>query len=305
MTDAALRPSLLPELELHAPTSIEELTNLVAGGCHPIGGATDVLLSAAHTGNPRRLALTAHVPELTTFAVGPANVTIGGAVTLGQLIRSADFISSVPALAEGAHNVGSTQLRNSATLVGNLCTASPAGDTIPGQFVQGAVVEVAGPSGSRRSVPVRDFTVAPGRTSLGKGEVVTSVRVERCGRLDGSAYRRFTERNAIDLAFASVAARVWLEADGETVKDVRLALGAVGPTVIDASAWAAALVGLCVTAERLDQISESAALGCAPISDHRCSADYRRQLVRVLVAETIELAVDRAHTSNAAGEGQS
>ncbi len=51
MTDAALRPSLLPELELHAPTSIEELTNLVAGGCHPIGGATDVLLSAAHTGN--------------------------------------------------------------------------------------------------------------------------------------------------------------------------------------------------------------------------------------------------------------
>ncbi len=294
MTDAALRPSLLPALELETPTSLEELAGLVADGFTVIGGGSDVLLAAAHAGTPTRLAHSAAVPELSTLDLVGDELTIGAAATLGRLVRSAPARGAISAVTDGAQKVGSPQLRNTATLVGNLCTASPAGDTIPGQFVHGAVVDLVDAAGNRRSPSVADFITGPGRTTLRAGEIVTGVRVEANGPSEGSAYRRFTERNAIDLAFAGVAARVCFEEDGETVRSVRLALGAVGPTVIDATPHAAALVGEPMTRERLSVIADAAVSASSPISDHRCSADFRRQLVRVLTIESVEAAAIRA-----------
>ncbi|MCP5027871.1 MAG: hypothetical protein GY929_16475 [Actinomycetia bacterium] len=294
MTDAALRPSLLPSLELEAPSSIEELTALVARGFTPIGGGSDVLLAAAHTGSPSRLAYTGHVPEFSALEVDATEVTIGAAVTLGRLVRADEARSAVAAITDGAQQIGSAQLRNTATVIGNLCTASPAGDTLPGQFVHRAQVDFVDSAGSRRSVPVADFATGPGSTSLDADEIVIAVRVEACGPNEGSAYRRFTERNAIDLAFAGVAARVAFEEDEQTVRSLHLALGAVGPTVVDASREGAALLGGPLTAERVAEVAATAAASCSPISDHRCSADFRRQLIRVLTIEAIDDAASRA-----------
>lgn len=294
MTVASLRPSRLPELELRTPGSIAELTELSAAGYRVYAGGSDVLLEAAHTGAPRRLAATAGVPEMARVDHDGDRIMIGGSVVLGRLLRDERLRSSAPALIDGAGRIGSVQLRNTATLVGNLCTASPAGDTIPGLLVHRAVVDTIDEAGTSRAIAVGEFVTGPGRIVLGPGEIVVSVTIDRLGEGEGSAYRRFTERKAIDLAFASVAARVLLEADGDTVRSVELALGAVGPTVIDASEAGAKLSGRVLSDPELWSVGDAAAELSSPITDHRCSADYRRQLVRVLTVEVVGEAVDRA-----------
>ena len=297
MTVAALRPSRLPDLDLRMPTSVGELARLVGDGFRAYAGGSDILLEAAQSGEPRRLASTARVTELATLEVGSDEIGVGASVVLARLVGDARVRSGAPAVTDGAQRIGSVQLRNTATIVGNLCTSSPAGDTIPGLFVHDAVVDAVDASGSRRSIAVADFTLGPGSTALSADEVVTAVRITPLADGEGSVYRRFTERNAIDLAFAGVAARVALEPDGETVRSLVLALGAVGPTVIDASSTADPLAGHHLTLDRVRAVADAAAEICSPISDHRCSADYRRQLVRVLTIDVIGLAVAQAGRS--------
>ena len=294
---AVLRPSRLPDLDLRTPDSVAELAALVGQGYRACAGGSDLLLEAAQTGEPRRLAATARIEELARIAVHPDGVRVGASVTLAHLIGAGAVRAAIPAVTDGARVIGSVQLRSTATLAGNLCTASPAGDTIPGLFVHRARVETADASGSVRSVPVRDFATGPGETALAGDEVVTALSIESLEMGAGAAYRRFTERRAIDLAFASVAARVVLEPDGETVRDVGLALGAVGPTVIDADGAAEPLRGLTISDVRLQAVGEAAVWMCSPISDHRCSDAYRRHLVRVLIAETILEAASRARAT--------
>jgi carbon-monoxide dehydrogenase medium subunit len=161
-------------------------------------------------------------------------------------------------------------------------------------FVHDARVETVDSSGMTRSTAVSEFLHGPGSTSLHDDEVVAAVRLTPSSPGTGSAYRRFTERNALDLAFAGVAASVALEADGVTIRSVRLALGAVGPTVMDASEVTATLIGRTADTELLASVAEAAAGACSPITDHRCSADYRRQLVHVLTLEVIDEAMRRA-----------
>ena len=304
MTVAALRPSRLPDLELRTPTSVDELTRLVADGFRAYAGGSDILLEAAQRGEPRRLASTARVTELAKLGVGTVEISIGAAVVLARLVGDANVRALAPAVTDGAHRIGSVQLRNAATLVGNLCTSSPAGDIIPGLFIHDALVDTVDTSGTRRSIGVGDFTLGPGATALAADEVVTAVRLTHLAAGEGSVYRRFTERNATDLAFAGVAARIALEPDGETIRSAALALGAVGPTVVDASSTADPLTGHHPTADRVRAVADAAAEICSPISDHRCSADYRRQLVRVLTIEVIDLAVARAGGAPVSGGGR-
>jgi len=294
MTTSALRPSRLPELDLRTPTSLEELTGSLAAGWRACGGGTDVLIEALQAGEPTHLVSTTGVHELAQLTCDADGISIGGSVVLARLVRSTSFRSGAAAVADGAQTIGSIQLRNQATLVGNLCSASPAADTIPGLFVHDARVETVDSSGMTRSTAVSEFLHGPGSTSLHDDEVVAAVRLTPSSPGTGSAYRRFTERNALDLAFAGVAASVALEADGVTIRSVRLALGAVGPTVMDASEVTATLIGRTADTELLASVAEAAAGACSPITDHRCSADYRRQLVHVLTLEVIDEAMRRA-----------
>lgn len=277
-------------MQLRIPTSLAELTELMDEGFCALAGGTDVLVAAGQTGEPHRVASTSRVAELAGLDMEPDTVRVGGSVVLSRLARDQAVRAGVPALIDGAELVGSIQLRNSATLVGNLCTASPAGDTIPGLFVHDAVIKTVNSAGVTRVIAVRDFFTGPRQTVLAVDELVTTVSLTPLISGEGSAYRRFTERNALDPAFAGVAGKVCLEPDGETVRSASLALGAVAPTVIDASKVADSLVGRPLGGVQLQAVAEAAAAVCEPISDLRCSADYRRQLVRVLTIEALGLA---------------
>jgi CO/xanthine dehydrogenase FAD-binding subunit len=293
-TASILRPIRLPELDLHIPADLDELLAQLASGTHPFAGGTDILLWASQRGEPRRLVWTGGIGALHAFEPEGDPIEVGAAVPLSRVVRSAALRAGAPAVAEGAQSIGSVQLRNQGTLVGNVCTASPAGDTLPGLLVHDARVEILGPSGNRRRLDLKDFLLGPGRTALEPGELVAGVSLSRLGPREASSFLRFTQRQSLDLAIASVAARIGLEADGHTVRAARLALGAVAPTAIEAEEAAAMLVGGPITEGGLRACAEAAAEACAPISDHRASADYRRHLVRTLVRDAIEASRRRA-----------
>ncbi len=299
-----IRPCHLPELELFRPSSLDGVFALLEEGAHVLAGGTDLLMWASQRGQPRKLVWIGHINELRAFDVDGERLQVGANVTLGELIRSVAFRHAAPAVADGVQLIGSVQLRNQATLLGNVCTASPAGDSLPGLLVHDAQVEIANPTGQRRKLALGNFLVGPGRTALSRGELAVAVSLRRLQANEASAYRRHTERQALDLAFASVAARLAFEADAYTVASARLALGAVGPTALIAADAAATLVGYPLTEERRSTCAAVAAETCKPISDFRASADYRRQLVKVLVGDVITEIQQRAQIFKRKENGQ-
>ena len=149
-------------------------------------------------------------------------MTLSATATMAQIVADAGVNRHFPALAEAAVVVGSVQIRNRATLVGNICNGSPAADTAPPLLVYDAVVVVAGQDGIRR-VPIDDFIVGPGRTDLRDGEIAVAVELSVPARPQGSAYERMTRRQGTDLASVTMAAAV--DDSGAT----RVAFGSVGP----------------------------------------------------------------------------
>ena len=186
-----------------------------------LAGGTDLMVEVNDGRRPlTRVVAVGRVPELTGVRVDGATVVIGAAATFAQLERD-PVAQLVPALAYAARTVGSPQIRNAATIGGNLATASPAGDALPVLVALGASVEIAG-TNRRRLVPIADFFTGPKRSVLDPGELVVAVQVPVLrGPQD---YLKVGVRNAMVIAVASLAIAVDLEA-----RRVGIGLGSVGP----------------------------------------------------------------------------
>jgi carbon-monoxide dehydrogenase medium subunit len=286
----------LARADVTCPRTVEGLEDAVAAGRVPFAGATDLLIRSMHQGGDLPpLAWTLAVPELSAVEAEDGLLRLGAAVTMRQAAASSAIRVSLPALAESAAVVGSVQIRTRATVVGNLCNASPAADTVPALAVHEATVQIRG-AGTRRTVPVTEFVTAPGRIQLTPNEFVSGLQLRPVGEREASSYRRFTVRASMDLAFVGVAVRLRLGADGETIEDAAIALAAVGPTVLMANEAARLLIGRKPDPVLLRDCGEAAALGCRPITDLRASAAYRRRLVAVLVGDAVVEAHRRART---------
>lgn len=220
-------------------------------------------------------------------------LTIGAAVTMAQLSASAQVRQHYPALGQGAGLVASVQIRNRATVAGNLCNAAPSADTAPPLLALGARVRISGPGG-RRSLRLDNFFTGPGQTALRPGELVTAVHVPPVPGRSGSAYTRHTPREAMDIAAVGVAAALTLGRDGSTCDEVTIALGAVAPTPMRARKAERVLRGHAIGDELVAQAAECAAGETQPISDVRASAGFRRELVRVLSDRIIHAAIANA-----------
>ncbi len=207
---------------------------------------------------------------------------IGALACLEDVARDARVREGFPALAEAAGVIGSVQIRNRATLAGNICNASPAADTAPPLLVYGAQVNLFGPRG-RRSVPIEEFFLGPGRTALEAGELTESVDLPLPNGPTGSAFCRLARRRGMDLASVNVACR--LSAAGE----LRLAFGAAGPTPILVQDEGEVFLKDEATdalGARLEQMAEAT----RPISDVRAGEDYRRAMLRVLSRRALNTA---------------
>ena len=296
-TASTLRPAQLPPIVLHRPSSLNELLRHAADGVTLLAGGTDLVLWASRSGAPGELAWTGAIPELHRLDTDSQQIHVGAAVTMSHLIRSERCRRYATAVTDGACVIGSVQIRNQATLAGNLCTASPAGDTLPGLFVHDAVVLLVGADGGRRRLAIGDFLLGPGKTAMSDGELVAGIELTSLRDDEASGFRRFTQREALDLAFASVAVRLRIDPGSGVVRDARLALGAVDSTVIEAADAAAALRGRSIDERVLNDCGEVAARACSPISDLRCSAAYRRQLIRALIVDVVVKTAKRAAAS--------
>jgi CO/xanthine dehydrogenase FAD-binding subunit len=242
----------------------------------PVAGGTDLMVDV-NFGRSRPSALLdlSPVDELRTWRQeGDGNVFVGAGMTFARIAQE---LGAFRPLVEAARSVGSPQIRNRATLGGNLGTASPAGDSIPVLAAYDAEVLVASVAGTRR-IPWDEFLLAPKRTSLRPDELILGAEWPLV-RGPGS-FAKIGVRNAMVIAVASVCVQL-----DEKRRRVRLALGSVGPTVLRALAaesFAAAALDWDDPEDALVEFGRRAAAEAQPIDDVRGSAAYRRHAVEVL-----------------------
>jgi carbon-monoxide dehydrogenase medium subunit len=277
-----------------APTTLEEAFALLsgaAGDVAPLAGGTDLINNIrAGSQSPKLVLLLRKIRGLTgAIQEKPAGVVIGAMATLSEIAQHARLRRSFPAIAEAASLIGSKQIRNRATMAGNLCNASPAADTVPALMLYEASVNIAGRKG-RRLVPVTAFVRSPNQTCLAAGEIVESIFIPYPAAPSSSCYVRFARREGADLAIVGVAAFA------SATTEIRLALGAVGPTAFRAyeaeNIWRQGVQDRAVWERGLASAVEAS----APISDLRASREYRRALIKVLAAEAVRRSLNRIGT---------
>ena len=274
------------------PTTLAEASQLFAQEhAQLLAGGTDLVIGMkALTETPQSVISLQKIPGLTgVTAETDGSISIGAMTKVREVELSADIQEHHTALAEGASEIGSIQIRNLATIGGNIAHASPAADTVAGLLVADAQVDIASADGER-SVPIDELFTGPGQTVLTPGEIITRFRLPNPA--SGSHYIKHKIREVMDLAFIGVAAAVNL--DNGTITDARIGLAAVAPTPIRATEAENLLRGNELTAELLQQAGEAAAAAASPISDLRCSAEHRREMVDVLTKRTLQAAVARA-----------
>jgi CO/xanthine dehydrogenase FAD-binding subunit len=184
-------------------------------------------------------------------------------------------------------------VRNLATVGGNVCNASPAGDILPPLLAFGASCAIVSPGG-KRWVPLDRFFTGPGSTVLQPGELLTEFSLPPPLRNTGSLYIKHSPRGAMDIANVGVAAAVALEDDGKVFRDVKLALGAVAPTPLRVYAAEGMLRGQTIGRDLVEAAAREAQRQATPIDDVRSSAAYRRAMVGVLSRQALERAIEMA-----------
>ncbi|MCY3549765.1 MAG: xanthine dehydrogenase family protein subunit M [Candidatus Poribacteria bacterium] len=278
--------------EFHEPTTLAEASRLFAEEhSQLLAGGTDLVIGMkALTETPQSVISLQKIPGLAGITTEADNsISIGAMTKVREIEISADIQQHHTALAEGAAEIGSIQIRNLATIGGNIAHASPAADTVAGLLVADAQVDIASTDGER-TVPIDELFTGPGQTVLAPGEIITSFRLP--SPASGSHYIKHKIREVMDLAFIGVAAAINL--DGGTITDARIGLAAVAPTPIRATEAENLLNGNAPTAELVKQAGEAAAAASSPISDLRCSAEHRKEMVDVLTRRTIQQALERA-----------
>ena len=210
---------------------------------------------------------------------------IGAAVTQQQLLDNAVIQTEYRGLYQALNELASPPIRHVATLAGNICSASPAADSLPPLIVLGAKIDIVGPAG-RRAIPVADFVSGPGKNCLQTGEFVSGIRLPRLPQGAVSFYYKVGKRKALAIAVASLAAVYRTAAEG-TLQNIRLAWGSVGPTVVTAQPVEEFLCGKTLSEEVLRQAGELVRQAVSPIDDVRASADYRRSLAGNLLLKLL------------------
>jgi len=259
-----------------------------------IAGGTDLMVIMADQAvPPDSLIDISRIPELRGIKETEEGIEIGPATTLAELATD----SRLPlVLVQGLASVGSLQIRNLATVGGNICNASPCGDTLTPLIVLGAVLVLVSPSG-RREVAAEEFFTGPKKTILKRGELLAGIKIPRESLSGGSSFRKIGQRNGQIISQVNVA--VWVQARADRkVGEIRAAAGSVGPVPIRLVKAAATIKGSGMTSEIIADATRLAAAKISPISDVRATDDYRRSVITPLLTEALKEAWAEALEQN-------
>ena len=278
------------------PTSLEDAVALLArygDKARVVAGGTDLMIQwKKKLVSPDYMISVRNIPELNFIHLN-GDLSIGSATTHRTLEISTEIREKFPIITDAVSNLGSVQVRNSATIGGNLCNAAPSADTGPPMLVLETTVQIAG-LGTQRSVPIAEFFKGPGRTDLHPGELVTSFDVPQPLPNTGMAYWKHTRRKAMDLPILGVAVLLSLEDDMKTCRKARIGLGVAGPTPMRAKKAEFFLEGKSIDAVVLDEAGKIASADASPRTTIRGSEWYRRDMIRILVKRTGLICLDRA-----------
>jgi CO/xanthine dehydrogenase FAD-binding subunit len=221
-----------------------------------------------------------HVPELKGISIDGGAICIGALATMTEIMQSELVKRHLPILVQACDHFASDQIRNAATLGGNICNASPAGDTLVPLLVLGAEAELASkPNGSltRRRMPLAEFFVGPGKTRLGAAELLVGVRIPLPPANYYARFFKFGTRPALDISTISIGIAGTL--NNGALSNVRIAFGAVAPVPMRAPRTEKALEGRRLDAAAIDAIADVARDEANPIDDVRATAWYRKELI--------------------------
>lgn len=263
-------------------------------GAVAMAGATDLIPNIRRgLARPELLVNLKRIPGLSGVRRVRGGVRVGTLTKVAELLRSPLLDQGWPLLVEVAREFGSPQIRNLATIGGNICNATPSADFPLSLLVTDARLEIQGPRGARE-MAIADFFRDVNEVALRRGEVVTAIFIPRPPPRTGLAQVKLGVRRAMDLATVAVAAAITLAPHGQVCRRARVALGAVAPIPMRSLAAESLLAGEKLTAGLLAEAGRAAAAEARPVSDLRASAEYRREMTAVLARRALTRAWRRA-----------
>lgn len=278
-------------LSYYRPQTIQEAFSILhqfKDGAAPFAGGTDLIVRCEKGLMPRPEAIVdlKSVEELKGISRENGEIRIGALATMSEIKRNALIRDVAPALAGAASRVACPQIRNRATVGGNLCNASPAADAAIPLFLYDAVLDLADGS-TTRQVPVAEFFKGPGASALKGGELLTAIRFKVP---DGvyAAWNKFGTRPSMEIAVASVG--VALKVEGGKILSARVGYGSVAPVPMRGRRVEAVLEGEALSAALIGKCEEEARAEITPITDVRASEGYRRQVIGVMLRRMLERA---------------
>jgi len=286
--------------EMLQPTTLEEaIAALSRRGAVALAGATD-LIPAMRKGevSPRTLVNLKGLRALVGVKQSGRRLRIGAGTRVADLLTDKLVAKQAPILVDIARDFASVQIRNLATIGGNLCNAAPSADYALPLLVLEARFHIAGPDG-RRELPADRFFLHVNKTALKRGEILTAVSFVPPAPRTGLAHTKLGIRRAMDLAFVGVAAALTLDAKGDICRRARIALGSVAPIPMRARKAEAILEDSPITEEAIRQAAAAAAAESSPITDLRASKEYRREMTDVLTRRVLQECFDRARKEKA------
>jgi CO/xanthine dehydrogenase FAD-binding subunit len=214
-------------------------------------------------------------------------LTIGGAVTMNQVIASEEIQKYYPLLAESAASVASYQLRNRATLVGNICNASPAGDTIGAALLYLGSLSVYS-KGKSRQIPLKEFFLGPGKTLLKPGEIVTEIHFPPSPVKHRAHYLKLGRNALSDLSIIGISILGYPDSSLPSGFRFRIALASVAPVPLITYQAEEILANNKITEKIIEEAAQAAANACQSIDDVRASAEYRNDMVHNLMHQALQ-----------------
>lgn len=281
----------LPEFEYIQPQTLTEASEFLsnhANEARPFLGGTDVFVRMRDGFlSPKYLVDVKNLSGMNMLTFdSQSGLTIGAAVNMNRIIASPEVQAHYPLLAEACRSVASYQLRTRATVIGNICNASPAGDTIGACLALDGILHIHGINGPRQE-SLKSFFLGPGKTTLKTDDVVTGIRLPLPPKKCSGTYIKLGRNQLSDLSIVGVTAFGHPDSGCESGYRFRLALASVAPVPLVPAAAEIFLAGHSITPDALREAADLSADACSPIDDVRGSARYRKEMVRNLSARAL------------------
>jgi aerobic carbon-monoxide dehydrogenase medium subunit len=288
---------LLPKFQYHEPRALDEALRLMAEigqDASALAGGTDLLVNMKMGKTaPKHVISLSRIEELRRVGKEQGSMAIGACVTAAELKEHEQIKAEFNGLCQSAGSLGSPLVRNLATVGGNIVTARPAADLPPSLIAYGASILLRKEKGERL-LPLEEFFKGPGQTVKEPQEILCAVILNEPPPYSGGGYVKLGVRKALEISLVNVAAFFALDGPSGPIQEARIVLGAVAPVPIRAPSAEAVLMGEKPDDQLFGKAGNAASIDAKPIDDFRASAEYRREMVKVLTKRALKLAYEEA-----------